>query len=348
MEPLTFLLVFFECILLSTVRANNQTELVGQVKQLDEKIDALRREVWSSTRNVPQHMRRDIEDLKKRSETSENTLDSLDRKLQLVITSLNLVIYDLSIIKQNVTDISLTINTFNERSIVKDAIQQVFQNQYPSNCLEIKQKTPKAPSAVYSLQFKNSSNVVLAFCEMEYDNGGWTVFHNRYDGQQDFDLDWNNYRNGFGNIAGEHWLGLEKIYQMTKGEIHELLVDMMGENDARAVAHYKQFAIGGEEEGYALKLLADWSGNTGDSFDYHAGSKFSTKDRDQDNWAEGNCAQSHGGGWWYKSCDRCNFNNRYSPGSQSNHLQYQIMYWDSFGGPLKGLKAARMLVRPRQ
>lgn len=77
-------------------------------------------------------------------------------------------------------------------------------------------------------------------------------------------------------------------------EVNELLIELVdAELETRSV-YYSAFSIGDEQEGYALKVLGGYSGNGGDSLIYHAGSKFSTKDMDQDGWPEGNCAQAHG------------------------------------------------------
>lgn len=62
----------------------------------------------------------------------------------------------------------------------------------------------------------------------------------------------------------------------------------------RAFAYYTAFSVGSESEGYNLKVLGGYNGDAGDSLIYHGGSKFSTKDMDQDEWMEGNCAQAHG------------------------------------------------------
>jgi hypothetical protein len=70
-------------------------------------------------------------------------------------------------------------------------------------------------------------------------------------------------------------------------------VELVDLDEKAATASYAAFSVGNEVEGYSLKVLAGYSGNAGDSLSYHAGSKFSTKDLDQDEWAEGSCAQAH-------------------------------------------------------
>src|SRR6218665_1157271 len=43
----------------------------------------------------------------------------------------------------------------------------------------------------------------------------WIVFLCRFDGSVEFNRTCADYRNGFGNVTGEYWLGLEKLTQMT-------------------------------------------------------------------------------------------------------------------------------------
>ncbi|GLD51303.1 angiopoietin-related protein 3-like protein [Lates japonicus] len=43
----------------------------------------------------------------------------------------------------------------------------------------------------------------------------------------------------------------------------------------------------------------------------HTGMMFSTKDRDNDNHQEFNCANNYTGGWWFNACGDTNLNGRY-------------------------------------
>jgi hypothetical protein len=115
------------------------------------------------------------------------------------------------------------------------------------------------------------------YCEnIEEDAGNWIVIQNRFNGDIDFFKNWQEYKDGFGNIGGEFWLGLEKIFELTSDSFHELMIIIEDFNGQKRTAKYGGFAISSEAEGYALSVLGKYSGDAGDSLKYHAGMKFST------------------------------------------------------------------------
>lgn len=139
------------------------------------------------------------------------------------------------------------------------------------------------------------------WCELEKYDGGWLVIQRRFDGFVDFYRNWTEYKNGFGDVEGEFWLGLERIHQLTKEGTWELIVEMKNFSDSYEYARYSEFALGNENEKYALSKLGTYSGTAGDYLKYHKDSKFSTFDRDNDA-SSNNCAEKYHGAWWYKDC----------------------------------------------
>ncbi|XP_050744557.1 ficolin-3-like [Drosophila biarmipes] len=121
----------------------------------------------------------------------------------------------------------------------------------------------------------------------------------RQDGSVDFRRDWVSYRTGFGNLEGELFIGLEKLYQMTKDKPHELYIKLVDSMENIDHAHYDNFQIGSERESYELKSLGTFSGTTVDRMTANKGMKFSTYDRDND-LSYYNCALEFNGGWWHR------------------------------------------------
>jgi hypothetical protein len=89
---------------------------------------------------------------------------------------------------------------------------------------------------------------------MTTSGGGWTVFQRRLDGSVDFYRGWQDYKQGFGNIDGEYWLGLDKIHRLTNASQNKLRIDMEDTSGNWKYAEYDLFAVTGEEQKYELSL----------------------------------------------------------------------------------------------
>ncbi|XP_035774995.1 fibrinogen-like protein A [Anopheles albimanus] len=194
-------------------------------------------------------------------------------------------------------------------------------------------------SGTYLIRVKNDSEPFEVYCEQNSFGGGWIVFQYRYDGSLDFYRGWDEYRDGFGDLNKEFWLGLEKVYQLTSGRRHELVVELKDFNGTYKYARYDAFEIGSESKQYIFQNIGEYSGTAGDRMSYTKLSKFSTKDRDNDDYYI-DCAQDREGAWWYDDCTQANLNGRYM-----NAVDRKSMYWWRFSYDTQGISYSRMMIR---
>ena len=161
----------------------------------------------------------------------------------------------------------------------------------------------------------NTFNIgkITVRCDMETDGGGWIVIQRRSANfkRVNFTRNWEDYVNGFGDLDGEFWIGLNNIYQLTNQQEVELQISVWNDSETSITWNYQTFRISGLENKYRLTV----GGGTGDGNDplaFHNGQYFSTYDRDNDA-TSGNCAYFFQGGWWYENCYRANLNGRHQP-----------------------------------
>ncbi|CAL4064709.1 unnamed protein product [Meganyctiphanes norvegica] len=193
----------------------------------------------------------------------------------------------------------------------------------------------------------NKNKGVLVSCDLITYGGGWTLIQHRDDydsGLMDFNKLWQDYKDGFGDVEKDHWLGLDKIYALTHQGPTELLIMLENFRRETAWAHYDHFVVHSEATRYTLEV-SGYTGNAGDSFTYQSGEKFTTIDVDNDQ-AEANCAYKFGGAWWHKSCHESNLNGRYLRGT---HISYADgIEWKTWHGYNYSLKGTTMMIRPRR
>ena len=120
------------------------------------------------------------------------------------------------------------------------------------DCSDVMKNGNKA-SGVYTIKPDDGSPFDV-FCDLTTAGGGWTVFQKRLDGSVDFYRGWNDYRAGFGDLSGEFWLGLDKIYRLTAARPNKLRVDLADTNGNTAYAQYSSFAVSAASDKYRLSV----------------------------------------------------------------------------------------------
>ncbi|KAM9682750.1 angiopoietin-4 isoform 2-T2 [Dama dama] len=228
--------------------------------------------------------------------------------------------------------------TYEAKNTSMKAVEQVFQD-----CAEIQSFGAKA-SGIYTIHVASVAEPRKVFCDMETSGGGWTLIQRRENGNVSFQRNWTDYKQGFGNPAGEHWLGNEVVYQLTSRGNYSLRVDLQDWEGNEAYAQYEHFQLGSEGQLYRLSL-GGYTGSAGHQSSLILRStNFSTLDSDNDNCLC-KCAQLLSGGWWFDACGLSNLNGIYYP--VSHHLRkINGIRWQYFKGPSYSLRATRMMVRP--
>ncbi|NWY66654.1 FGL1L protein, partial [Erithacus rubecula] len=218
------------------------------------------------------------------------------------------------------------------------------EKDYPRDCFEILQRSKgNSRDGLYIIQPKEEPIVV--FCNMQ--DGGWTVIqHITANSTVDFDRTWQDYKYGFGSVHENHWLGNEYMHQLTGSSVPYILgVKLVNLNAEVRWGQYEPFLIEGEESQYRIRVGL-YKGNATDALTLdteaylHDNQKFTTKDRDNDNYFM-NCAKLElngipGGGWWYDACAGANLNRR------------NAIYWQKDCSKQRPCKFAWMMVKPRE
>ena len=193
----------------------------------------------------------------------------------------------------------------------------IFMFLFFADCTDL-YRTGVRRTGIYTIKPRGSP-LFSVYCDMT--DGGWTVFMRRYDGSQNFNLEWNQYKKGFGNVTGEHWLGNDKLYYLTNQKQYRMRMDAtIWSTGEKKYSVYDSFHVDNETNNYRLHV-SGYSGNTDhDHWAKHTGMEFSTRDRDNDRDSV-SCAQGWKGGHWYYHCADVNPTGLYkSSGKDSMRL----------------------------
>ncbi|KAI8502192.1 hypothetical protein Bbelb_197800 [Branchiostoma belcheri] len=153
-------------------------------------------------------------------------------------------------------------------------------------------------SGVYLVTLQNNTPVEV-YCDMDTDGGGWTVIQRRIDGTVPFNRTWEEYKRGFGNKDGEHWLGNDNIHLLTNQKDYRLQLFFLSQRKQKNLTFTCSrgfFKVSNEKSNYTLDYR---KGKPSGACDHLIKSAFrqafSTVDRDNDNLPF-SCAKLYGGG----------------------------------------------------
>ncbi|BFZ22436.1 hypothetical protein BsWGS_25475 [Bradybaena similaris] len=134
-------------------------------------------------------------------------------------------------------------------------------------------------------------------CEVVTPQEVWTVFQKRFDGSVSFYRGFNEYKNGFGNVNGEFWLGLDNIRRLLlqNKDNNRLKIDLR--EQSTGVTYNKTYPVFtiGPGDNYILSL----SGVYNDSrwgISTSVGQMFSTYDHGLSALAD---FSNRAAGWWF-------------------------------------------------
>ena len=143
-------------------------------------------------------------------------------------------------------------------------------------------------------------------CDMTTRNGGWTVVERRKNGDVSFDVEWDEFKWGFGDFNSEYYYGNENWHLLTTEDVkHELYLILETASGVETEVSYDDVSIGPESDRYRLALgtYIYISGvdlgaiSLGDKFKQkNDGKIFSARDLDT---TDDQCTNRLTGGFWF-------------------------------------------------
>ncbi|XP_074662974.1 uncharacterized protein LOC141915376 [Tubulanus polymorphus] len=215
------------------------------------------------------------------------------------------------------------------------------------DCYELLKQGRKRDGIMNISPIALNGRSIKSFCDMK--NGGWTVIQRRQSGNIDFFKTWNEYRDGFGDLLGEHWLGNDYIHQITNQGEYVLKIEMTDWERNKVSATYEDFWIDDGDNGYRLHV-SGYEGNAGDGLKKHDNEQFSTKDVDNDRMEKdfgGSCAKRFSGAWWYYKCYQSNLNGVYYRDGKVADKKFDGVAWKPWKGPKYSIRRVEMKIRPK-
>ena len=118
------------------------------------------------------------------------------------------------------------------------------------DCLEYREREGQnTVSGIIRMVTDDAPCSQTAYCDMDTDGGGWTVFQRHQSDAVNFTRGWADYKNGFGRLAGDFWWGNDKLAQaLNDGRQYELRIDLFDWEGEHRYAKYSRFHVAPERE----------------------------------------------------------------------------------------------------
>ena len=233
--------------------------------------------------------------------------------------------------------------TIRAKEVTSTAVQK-SPTTFARDCSDIADQGYTENYGIYPIQPSGDTESFEVVCDLETNEQEWIVFQRRFDGSVYFYLPWEEYKTGFGNLNGEHWLGLEKLHTLTRNGIWQLMIELEDFSKNTVHAKYSNFSIGDESTNYKLNI-GEYSGTIGDLLRFNADMAFTTYDQDHDLHETYQCAQLHRGAWWYNKCTYVNLNGLYFGSPVWNYTGMMCLYCSGGYEVIEMLKKSEMKMR---
>ncbi|XP_037773547.1 microfibril-associated glycoprotein 4-like [Penaeus monodon] len=283
---------------------------------------------------------------------SSSETKQIDQQLNAILSTLT---ENHNQLQSSIRDIVRMVRrTHREIADLREDTDLILGQMYKPSCQDIAEGQPDhiagksqfATEGVYTIRppkFKPKK----VRCELGRGAVGWTVILARNDGREPFNRTFQDYKDGFGDPAQDHWIGLDMLHKLTTWEPHQLRAVMEDFDGSKTWVQYNVFRVDGPEDDYKLtaeEFEADSA--AGDGLSIHNGMKFSTYDHDDDTNRDGNCAKlfGGGGGWWYNNCYHVLPTGTYR---HSGGSEYGGVAWYPWRNVKHSLKSLTLLIRPR-
>ncbi|XP_070185643.1 angiopoietin-related protein 1-like [Littorina saxatilis] len=201
-------------------------------------------------------------------------------------------------------------------------------------------------NGVYWIFPKLSAEPFLAYCRMV--DRPRTYVMDRVNNDVNFTRMWKDYKQGFGNVDGDHWIGLDKLHILTNSEDYELRFRVRLRSNSNLFQFYDKIGVDDEAHNYRITFSKDVvPGSLGDCLSPANGANFSTMDRDNDNNIGVHCARRHQAGFWFagQDCTLCNPTGRLlQPDNQRRRGIPEEVFWTESLGNTVPYKVSAYLV----